>query len=425
MPLLTATAIAAVWLFLLVVCRTRSPQHIGVGAREYKRVIDASCLAFGWVAAFTVVFESDILRRYLLLVFPIGAVAILVERWLWRHWLLHQREKGHALSQVLIVGGPNDINYVANQLTKKCGPAYKIVGIILDHGEHTALKDTRFPTFGGMASLEQAVSTSGADAVVVAGDLTGGHQAIRDLGWKLEESRTEVILVSSLTNVAGPRIRTRPVEGLPLMHVELPLFEGGHHVVKRAMDIVLSAVALLVLLPVFAVLAILIKRDSKGTVFFTQERVGRHGETFRMFKFRSMREHAESELDVLREQNEAAGPLFKMENDPRVTKVGSWMRKHSLDELPQFFNVLRGDMSMVGPRPPLPDEASSYEGSTGRRLYIKPGVTGLWQINGRSLLDWEESVRLDLYYVENWSVTGDLMIMWRTFKVMINPVGAY
>jgi len=187
----------------------------------------------------------------------------------------------------------------------------------------------------------------------------------------------------------------------------------------------LSASALIVLLPVFAALAVLIKKDSPGPTFFVQKRVGVNGNTFRMFKFRSMHSNAEELLDQLQSQSEGNGLLFKMKDDPRVTQVGRWIRKYSLDELPQIFNVLRGEMSLVGPRPPLPKEVQAYEGHVGRRLYIKPGLTGLWQVSGRSDLDWEESVRLDLYYVENWSLTGDIMIMWRTFKVMLNPVGAY
>ncbi|GAA4373801.1 hypothetical protein GCM10023166_24830 [Paeniglutamicibacter cryotolerans] len=191
------------------------------------------------------------------------------------------------------------------------------------------------------------------------------------------------------------------------------------------MDIVLSAVALLALAPLLGVLALLIKKDSKGPVIFAQERIGTNGQSFKMFKLRSMVVNAEEELERLQSKNQGSGLLFKLQDDPRVTKVGAWLRKFSLDELPQIYNVLRGDMSLVGPRPPLPKEVAKYEGHVGRRLYIKPGLTGLWQVSGRSDLDWEEGVRLDLYYVENWSVTGDLMIMWRTFKVMLHPVGAY
>lgn len=282
-----------------------------------------------------------------------------------------------------------------------------------------------YPQRAGLTTLENVVASSGADAVIVAGSLREGSEAVKNLGWRLEESRTQIILVSSLTNVAGPRIRMRPVEGLPLMHVDLPNFDGGHHVVKRMMDILLSAVALLVLLPVFAVLALIVKRDSTGPAFFAQQRVGRSGEPFKMYKFRSMVVDAEARLEALRDQNEGNGHLFKLKNDPRVTNVGRWMRKYSLDELPQLLNVLKGDMSLVGPRPPLASEVAQYERETERRLYIKPGVTGLWQTRGRNDLPMDESIRLDLYYVENWSVTGDIMIMWRTVKVMIKPEGAY
>jgi exopolysaccharide biosynthesis polyprenyl glycosylphosphotransferase len=212
---------------------------------------------------------------------------------------------------------------------------------------------------------------------------------------------------------------------LPLVHVELPQYAGGKHVLKRAVDIAVAFSALLVLSPLFLVLALIVKRDSEGPALFRQVRAGRNGVPFHMLKFRSMVGTAETDLDALRELDDGAGPLFKMRNDPRVTKCGSWMRKYSLDELPQLWNVLTGDMSLVGPRPPLPLEVAAYEKFTHRRLLIKPGITGLWQINGRSTLPWEESIRLDLYYVENWSLTGDLVIMWRTFRAVHSPVGAY
>ena len=209
------------------------------------------------------------------------------------------------------------------------------------------------------------------------------------------------------------------------MHVELPRFTGGKHTLKRLVDIVASAAALLILSPLLCALAWIIVRDSKGPVFFRQERVGRNGKRFKMVKFRSMVTTAEQDLAALRDLNEGAGLLFKLKNDPRITTCGRWLRKYSLDELPQFWNVLNGDMSLVGPRPQLPGEVEGYEGDVSRRLLIKPGITGLWQINGRSNLGWDESVRWDLYYVENWSLTGDIMILWRTLRVILHPVGAY
>ncbi len=264
-----------------------------------------------------------------------------------------------------------------------------------------------------------------ADAVIVAGPLPGGNKFIRELGWRLEECSAEMVLAATLTNVAGPRIHWRPVEGLPLMHVDIPQYSGGKHVLKRVMDVALAGAAITALSPLLLLLAIIVRLDSPGPILFRQDRIGKGGQTFGMYKFRSMVVDAEARQAVLHDTNEGAGVLFKMRNDPRVTRCGRWMRKYSLDELPQLWNVVLGDMSMVGPRPPLAREVSGYERHTHRRLLIKPGLTGLWQINGRSDLSWDEAVRLDLYYVENWSIPGDLLILWRTFRAVIQPSGAY
>lgn len=207
--------------------------------------------------------------------------------------------------------------------------------------------------------------------------------------------------------------------------MRIPTFDGGRHVLKRALDIVVATCALLAIAVLAVPIAIAIRLDSPGPVLFRQQRVGRDGRTFGMLKFRTMHIDAEQQLEALRAQNEGAGPLFKLRSDPRVTRVGAVLRKYSLDELPQFWNALKGDMSVVGPRPPLPGEVTAYDGTVMRRLYLKPGITGLWQISGRSDLSWDESVRLDLRYVENWSVMQDLMIMVKTARVMVRPAGAY
>jgi lipopolysaccharide/colanic/teichoic acid biosynthesis glycosyltransferase len=235
----------------------------------------------------------------------------------------------------------------------------------------------------------------------VAGQPDEGGEFVRQLGWDLEGTPAELVLSSRLTDVAGPRIHFRPVDGLPLIHVETPTFEGGKHILKRSVDIALSTLALVVLMPFMLVVGLIVRLDSPGPALFRQRRCGRNGDTFEMLKFRSMVETAEDDLAGLLDRNEGHGALFKL------------------------WNVLVGDMSIVGPRPPLVTEVAEYEGSVHRRLFIKPGMTGLWQISGRSDLSWEESVRLDLYYVENWSLTGDLMIMWRTAKAVVNPKGAY
>lgn len=228
-------------------------------------------------------------------------------------------------------------------------------------------------------------------------------------------------------DVAGPRVLTRPVQGLPLLHVEAPRFGGPQLVLKNVADRVAAVLALVLLSPVMLGVALAIRSESGGPVLFRQERVGRGGRSFGMLKFRSMVPDAETMLPALQLVDEGAGPLFKMRNDPRVTRVGAFIRRYSLDELPQLVNVVRGEMSMVGPRPPLPREVATYEADVRRRLLVKPGLTGLWQISGRSNLSWDESVRLDLYYVENWTPVLDLMILWRTVQVVLRPeeYGAY
>jgi exopolysaccharide biosynthesis polyprenyl glycosylphosphotransferase len=425
---LVAVLIAAVWFGMTVLLRTRDPRLTGIGAGEYRRLTEASAVTFGLAALSQAAFDVPVPKEFFLMTWPAGVAILLTGRWLWRRWLNAQSRSGHYLYKVVVLGQPKDVRYVVSQIGKKSGPAYDVVGVVLEDPTKTLAfasgKDS-LPILGTMDSVPEAVQSGGADAVIVAGHLHRGSTYIQELSWELEKASTELIVASALTNVAGPRIRVRPVEGLPLMHVELPTFSGGRHMVKRAMDVLGSLAALIVLTPLLAAIALAVRLDSPGPAFFAQDRVGKDGRTFRMYKFRSMKINAEAELARLRHLNEGNGVLFKLREDPRVTLVGHWIRRFSLDELPQLYNVLRGDMSLVGPRPPLHSEVSQYESHTHRRLFIKPGCTGLWQINGRSDLDWDESVRLDLYYVENWSVLGDLIIMWRTVKIMLNPVGAY
>jgi len=241
----------------------------------------------------------------------------------------------------------------------------------------------------------------------------------------LEGTGIDLVLAPALTDVAGPRIHTRPVAGLPLIHVEAPEFRGTRKLIKGFVDRALALVGLILALPVFAIIAIAVKLDSPGPVLFRQVRVGLGGREFNVYKFRTMVVDADKMLASLAEKNETDGLLFKMRNDPRVTRVGRVLRKWSLDELPQLLNVLRGDMSLVGPRPPLPSEVARYNGDVARRLLVKPGMTGLWQVSGRSDLSWEDGIRLDLYYVENWSLAVDLTILWKTIGAVLQRRGAY
>ena len=425
--LLISFLIGMAWMLALHVYRSRDSRITGIGTDEYKRVVNATVALLGVLALAAVVFQIDIARGYFGLVLPSGTAGLIATRWLLRRWLQIQRQKGKYLSRVVVLGRPRDVRYVVHQISRKSRAAYQVVGVALSGKKRTWLEvnGAQLPVVSDADSVVEAVARVGADAVIVAGQTKGGSRYVQELGWQLEEASTELILTTGLTNVAGPRIHARPVEGLPLMHVELPQYTGARHAFKRIFDVVVSFVALVALLPLFAVLAILVKKDSPGPALFRQERVGRGGRKFRMLKFRSMVETAEDDLAGLLDRNEGAGVMFKIQNDPRITRVGAWMRRFSLDELPQFWNVLIGDMSLVGPRPPLQREVDSYEKRVHRRLYIKPGITGMWQTNGRSDLSWQDSIRLDLYYVENWSLTGDLIILWRTAVQMLKPLGAY
>ena len=423
-----AGVIALTWIGALAAYRSRDLRIIGSGTSEYKRVSSATAMLFGLIAIVMLVLKVDVARGFVIIAFPVGLVCLLLGRKLWRAWLLRQRSHGAYTAATVIVGPRLDVERTLRTILTNTGSAYRPVGVILQDPEPDAaitVSRQAIPVIGSIDDVAGAVRSNEVDAVIVAGQPSGGGDFIRDLGWALERTDAELMIASRLANVAGPRIHFRPADGMPLMHVELPSYEGGKHLVKRALDVAVSALALIILWPLFVVLAILIKHEDSGPVYFRQSRVGRNGAPFSMIKFRSMVPHAEERLAELADKSDGNGILFKLIDDPRITKVGRVLRKYSLDELPQLWNVLIGQMSLVGPRPPLPSEVERYEDHVLRRLYIKPGLTGMWQINGRSNLSWEDSVRLDLFYVENWSLAGDLLILWRTAKVVLKPVGAY
>jgi exopolysaccharide biosynthesis polyprenyl glycosylphosphotransferase len=389
--------------------------------------MSASALVFGLLAVVSYIGKLELARGYLILAFPVGLAALLMGRFAWRQHLVALRRQGRCLVGAVVIGPQADVGRVVAQLRAQTKAGYKAIGVALTDKASSALAEEPLGSVPRIDSerVPELVRKSRTRAVMIAGELPGGRSQIRRLGWELENSRAELILVSRLTDVAGPRLHLRPVEGLPLVHVDLPQYSGVSHTLKRAFDIVLSAAALLVLAAPMAILAAAVKLTSPGDAIFRQERVGVQGGRFVMYKFRSMVSDAEDMLAELQGNNEGNGLLFKMKEDPRITRVGAFMRRYSLDELPQFWNVLTGGMSLVGPRPPLPVEADQYEHQVARRLLIKPGITGLWQVSGRSDLAWEESVRLDLYYVENWSLAGDIRILARTFKAVLKRDGAY
>lgn len=418
-----AAATATVWLVGLSLFGSREPRAMGAGSSEYKRVANATGVAFGILAVAFEIAQWDGLRMQMVIALPAGLLALLIARWRWRAWLRARRRRGEYASLTLIAGRRRDVDYVTRQLAL-ADNGYAVIALALTDLE-SAEASERVHAVRTAADIADVAREVGADTIVVASIPDDDPDFSRSLAWQLEGTAAELIMSSRLADVAGPRISLSPIEGLPLIHVKIPVFEGAAHTLKRLLDLVVSAAASAAVALATPVIALAIKLDSPGPVFYRQRRVGRDGREFTMFKFRSMTDTAEQELAELLPANDGAGPLFKLRVDPRVTRVGRVLRRYSLDELPQFFNVLRGDMSISGPRPPLPSEVRNYEGRVFRRLYIKPGITGLWQVGGRSDLSWEDSVALDLRYVENWSVTLDLMIMWRTVKVMLRPVGAY
>jgi exopolysaccharide biosynthesis polyprenyl glycosylphosphotransferase len=281
------------------------------------------------------------------------------------------------------------------------------------------------PVLGAETDISWAITQTNADTVALTATEHLGPDGIRELSWDLHKLDVDLVVSPGVVDVAGPRLTIQPVSGLPLIHVEKPQYRGAQRLQKRAFDLLLSFVVLTGALPVMMLAAIAIKVTSRGPIFYRSERIGIDGEPFELIKFRTMVDGADGRLDDLRALNDSDGALFKIHDDPRVTKVGRVLRRYSIDELPQFFNVLRRDMSVVGPRPPLRSEVDTYSDQVRRRLLVLPGITGLWQVSGRSDLSWEDSVRLDLSYVENWSIANDFLIAAKTVGAVFAAKGAY
>jgi len=424
---LVSAILIVAWVAFLALFATRDSRVIGTGNNEYKRVVDATVRLFGIVAIFAFLFQLDLARGYIVLALPVGTLALIASRWIWRQWLTAQRAKGRFSSRVLLVGSRVSVTAIAKDLNRVPQAGYVVVGACVPGdtiGDHIL---GRIPVSNNLDQLQASMELAGADTVVVTSSDELPPERIRELSWSLEPGRQHLVLAPSLTDIGGPRIHMRPVAGLPLIHVETPRYEGLKRFSKRAFDVSSSALLILILSPVFEVVATGVRLSTPGGVLFRQDRVGLNGEHFKMLKFRSMVVDAETKLNALQEVGHVEGNavMFKMKHDPRVTPIGGFMRRFSLDELPQLFNVLGGSMSLVGPRPPLDREVAIYEHHVHRRFLVKPGITGLWQVSGRSNLSWEDTVRLDLYYVENWSITGDLMILWRTARAVLARDGAY
>ena len=422
----TAAAIAVCWFALLAYTKSRDIKIVGVGSTEYQRVFGATWRLFAALAIVAFVARAYGARGYIAVAAPIGLGSLLLGRYIWRQWLHRRRDEGLCVSTVLAIGHRSHVEDLVSDLNNRRDSGYRVVGVCVPVAELGDGPDVRgVPVLGDVFGAAGIAGAIGVDTVAVTGSGALTKDVVRRLGWELEPSGVDLMLTAALADVAGPRIAITPAENAALVHVEAPRFAGGRYWLKAFTDWFGAFMITLALSPLLLVVAVAVKATSHGPVLFSQQRVGRNGTLFPMYKFRSMRDGAEAELDALAELNEGAGPLFKIRDDPRITRIGHVLRRFSIDELPQLFNVLRGDMSLVGPRPPLPSEVSAYENDVRRRLLVKPGMTGLWQTSGRSELSWEQTVRLDVYYVENWTLFGDLVILARTAAAVLRSDGAF
>ncbi|MGO9080053.1 MAG: sugar transferase [Streptosporangiaceae bacterium] len=417
-------ALPVIWYVAVALSGGYEARLVGVGSEEFRKVLNAAVSVTAAVAIASYAAKFDFARGYFLIALPAATVLDLTARYTLRKQLHRRRLRGQCMEKVIAVGHRPAVAELIVTLRRDRYHGMTVVGACLagheadDHVEGV-------PVCGGLAKVTTAVGRLGADAVAVLACPEMNGIRLRELAWELEKTGTDLCVAPALMDVAGPRTTIRPVAGLPVLHVDHPDLAGGKKFFKRVFDTAVAAAALVLLAPVFAAIAIAIRAGDHGPVFFRQVRVGRDGQPFRLYKFRTMVVDADQRKTDLAALNEGTGVLFKMRQDPRVTRAGAWLRRWSLDELPQLLNILLGDMALVGPRPALPEEVARYEHHMQRRLAVKPGITGLWQVSGRSDLSYDETVRLDVRYVENWSFMLDLQILWKTWSAVARGSGAY
>jgi exopolysaccharide biosynthesis polyprenyl glycosylphosphotransferase len=429
--LTTTCLLPAVYLVALVLSHGYERRYLGTSSNEYRAVVRAVIGLVATAGALSWVLRAEFARGLVFVLAPSLLVLGLAGRHLLRRRLLRRRLSGHDTQRTLVVGNVRTVGPMIRQLRRAQVAGMEVVGacvsgISTDSDRSSMVEGV--PVFGYPEQAMQAIDLLQAEVVAVSSDPDLSGNGLRRLAWSLEEREVDLVVAPGLFEVAGPRLSIRPTAGMPLLHVERPAMSGARRVCKRAVDIVVSAAVLLLTLPLTLAIAVAVRWDSPGPVIFRQTRVGAKGSTFSMLKFRTMCADAEqrrSQLLSFQAVDAGNDVLFKMRKDPRVTRVGRWLRRFSLDEAPQLVNVLRGEMSLVGPRPPLPDEVARYEPDAVRRLHVQPGLTGLWQVSGRSDLPWDESLRLDLWYVDNWSLVLDVQILSRTIRAVLKGQGAY
>ncbi|WP_312030080.1 sugar transferase [Actinomycetospora sp. TBRC 11914] len=416
---------AVVALTLMGAMRSWDSQVIGQGAEEFNRLVRAFLGASLVLALIGYLFKAEGLRPWVVGVVPAMGAGVLIGRYLIRRVLHAARRENVCMASVLVIGSEDGVADLVARTRRVPHHGWSVTAACTSTGPVDGHADLDgVPVVGDLDEVAHHVAELGIDVVAVSPTPGWSSRRLQSLAWALEGTGVDLVVDPGLMEIGGPRLHVAPVDGIPMLRLTEPRFDGVTRAVKAGVDRLGAAALLFVLAPVFLTLAVLIKRDG-GPVFYRQERVGLNGSTFRMVKFRSMVVNADQMVASLAATNEAAGPLFKMKTDPRVTKIGTTLRRLSLDELPQLFNVLGGSMSLVGPRPPLACEVATYADDARRKLLVRPGMTGLWQVSGRSDLSWDESVRLDLRYVENWSPALDVNILCKTLGAVLLARGAY
>ena len=410
----------------LLATRSWDPRVLGQGAEEFARLIRASVIAALALGVLGLALGALAARPWVFGLMPLAALLAVVGRLALRSRLHRLRNAGLCLLPVLVVGTEAATADIIDRTRRDRRRGWTVVAACTPTGvAEDGDSILGVPVVGDLDSVADVARSDRHRIVAVCPTPGWSSMRLRQLAWRLEDTATELVVDPGLMEIGGPRLHVEPVDGLPLLRLTRPVLSGVPLFAKSIADKLGAALLLILALPLLLLIAVAVKAESHGPVLFRQTRVGRHGEEFTMLKFRSMVADAEAQLAGLVTVNEGAGPLFKMRSDPRVTRVGRILRRYSFDELPQLLNVLAGSMSLVGPRPPLPDEVVSYGHEARRRLMVRPGLTGLWQISGRSDLSWEQSVRLDLRYVENWNLALDALILWKTVGAVLSRRGAY
>ena len=410
--------IGLIWFAMLVLRGSYDDRIIGLGTEEIRRVLTATVWTFAIVAGTSYLIRADISRAYAFVSLPVGAIAIASSRFAWRSWLYRARTDGRFVLMTLVIGSPDAAAQLAGKLTQDSYTGYAVARAL-----ELPANEAAVPSW--LDGVDRVIAETGAQALAVVASDSTPDEVVRQLAWRLEGRNIDLLIAPAMLDVAGPRLSVRPASGLPLLHLDEVALSKSQRFAKRAFDLVGSSLLIILLSPVLLGCTIAVRTTSPGPAIFKQWRIGRGGASFTMLKFRTMVVDADAMKDELRVKHDLDDPMFKLVHDPRITSAGRFLRRWSLDELPQLFNVFGGSMSLVGPRPHPLDDVNRYEAAAFRRLALKPGMTGLWQVEGRSDLPWADALQLDLYYVERWTLAGDIVLMMRTVRAVIQGRGAH